>query len=226
MGGQIAIDLAAAMPGSVERLVLVATTPRFAASEDWPHGMPAGTLEKLATQLRTNYKRTVSEFLELQVRGSAASEKVLAELHASLFSHGEAHPKALVAGLNTLESSDLRSMLSLVRAPTLVLAGQYDRVTLPGASRALADALPDGRYFEFRRAAHAPFLSHTTEFAALVTEFLRGEADAITTQTILTSVDSVDSGRATDIAKVVGAATAAAGKAAAGTTRKRKQTSS
>jgi pimeloyl-[acyl-carrier protein] methyl ester esterase len=34
MGGQIAIDLAAAMPGSVERLVLVATTPRFAASED------------------------------------------------------------------------------------------------------------------------------------------------------------------------------------------------
>jgi hypothetical protein len=117
--------------------------------------------------------------------------------------------------------------LSLVRAPTLVLAGQYDRVTLPGASRALADALPDGRYFEFRRAAHAPFLSHTTEFAALVTEFLRGGADAITTQTILTSVDSVDSGRATDIAKVVGAAaTAAVGKAAAGAARKRKQTSS
>lgn len=178
MGGQIAIDLAAAMPGSVERLVLAGTTPRFAASEDWPHGMPAATLEKLATQLRTNYKRTVSEFLELQVRGSAASEKVLAELHASLFSHGEAHPKALVAGLNTLKSSDLRSMLSSVRAPTLVIAGQYDRVTLPTASRALADALPDARYVEFRRAAHAPFLSHTMEFAALVTEFLHGGADA------------------------------------------------
>ncbi len=177
MGGQIAIDLAAAMPGSVERLVLVATTPRFAASEDWPYGLPAATLEKLAIQLRTNYKRTVSEFLELQVRGSASSEKVLAELHASLFSHGEAHPKALVAGLNTLKSSDLRSMLSLVRASTLVIAGQYDRVTLPIASRALADELPDARYVEFRRAAHAPFLSHTTEFAALVTEFLGGGAD-------------------------------------------------
>jgi len=178
MGGQIAIDLAAAMPGSVERLVLVGTTPRFAAGEDWPHGMPAATLEKLATQLRTNYKRTVSEFLELQVRGSAASEKVLAELHASLFSHGEAHPKALVAGLNTLKSSDLRSMLGLIRAPTLVIAGQYDRVTLPIASRALAEALPDARYVEFRRAAHAPFLSHATEFAALVTEFLHGAVDA------------------------------------------------
>jgi pimeloyl-[acyl-carrier protein] methyl ester esterase len=174
LGGQIALDLAAAMPGNVERLVLVATTPRFAASEDWSFGMPAAALDKLATQLRTNYKRTVSEFLELQVRGSAASEKVLAELHASLFSHGEAHPKALVAGLATLKSSDLRSMLALIRTPALVVAGQYDRVTLPAASRALAEALPDARYVEFRRAAHAPFLSHTAEFASLVTRFLQG----------------------------------------------------
>jgi pimeloyl-[acyl-carrier protein] methyl ester esterase len=248
MGGQIAIDLAAAMPGSVERLVLVATTPRFASSEDWPHGLPAAMLEKLATQLRINYKRTVSEFLELQVRGSAASEKVLAELHASLFSHGEAHPKALVAGLNTLKSSDLRSMLSLIRAPTLVIAGQYDRVTLPAASRALADALPDGRYVEFRRAAHAPFLSHTTEFAAMVNEFLRGGADAkpansahgaatvdagatlhnaITAEAILTSVDATDPSAVADVAKMVGAATAAMpGTAATKAVRKRKRASS
>jgi hypothetical protein len=68
-------------------------------------------------------------------------------------------------------------MLNLVRAPTLVIAGQYDRVTLPAASRALADALPDARYVEIRRAAHAPFLSHTAEFADLVSAFLRGEAE-------------------------------------------------
>jgi hypothetical protein len=91
-----------------------------------------------------------------------------------LFAHGEAHPKSLVTGLTTLENSDLRPMLSLVRAPTLVIAGQYDRVTLPAASRALAEALPDARYVEIRRAAHAPFLSHTAEFATLVTRFLQG----------------------------------------------------
>ena len=180
LGGQIALDLAAAMPGRVDRLVLVATTPRFAAGPDWPHGMPASVLQKMANQLRTNYKRTVNDFLELQVRGSVASEKVLADLQASLFAHGEAHPKALVAGLATLESGDLRPMLGLVRMPTLVIAGQYDRVTLPAASRALAEALPDAQYVEIRRAAHAPFLSHTTEFAALVTSFLRGEAAAHT----------------------------------------------
>ncbi|HEY6927300.1 MAG TPA: pimeloyl-ACP methyl ester esterase BioH [Steroidobacteraceae bacterium] len=231
MGGQIAIDLAAAMPGSVERLVLVATTPRFAASEDWPHGMPAATLEKLATQLRTNYKRTVSEFLELQVRGSTASERVLAELHASLFSHGEAHPKALVAGLNTLKSSDLRSMLSLIRAPTLVVAGQYDRVTLPAASRALAEGLTDGRYVEFRRAAHAPFLSHTTGFAELVTGFLRGDLanapavlrEAMNAETILTSGEP---GVTAVVAEAAQTTEAKARKTAAGAVRKRKRASS
>jgi hypothetical protein len=61
-----------------------------------------------------------------------------------------------------------------VRAPTLVIAGRNDRITAPAASRALAQALPDARYVEMRRAAHAPFLSHRGEFAALVDRFLRG----------------------------------------------------
>jgi pimeloyl-[acyl-carrier protein] methyl ester esterase len=203
LGGQIALDLAAAMPGSVERLVLVATTPRFAASPDWPYGMPATALERMATQLKTNYKRTVSDFLELQVRGSTGAEKVLADLHASLFQHGEAHPKALVTGLTTLESSDLRPMLPLVRAPTLVIAGQYDRVTLPAATRALAEALPDARYIEIRRAAHAPFLSHTAEFASLVTGFLRGEpqvTSALATVAGKLVADPSTTGRATPAA--------------------------
>jgi hypothetical protein len=138
----------------------------------------------------------VSEFLELQVRGSAASDKVLAELHGSLFSHGEAHPKALVAGLATLQSSDLRSNLSLINTPTLVVAGQYDRVTLPAASRALAALLPHAEYVEFRRAAHAPLLSHAAEFAALVTRFLHGEpveghpASDLVAERILTAAET------------------------------------
>jgi pimeloyl-[acyl-carrier protein] methyl ester esterase len=174
LGGQIALDLAAAMPARIERLVFVATTPRFASGPDWPHGMSPAALAKLANQLRSDYQRTVSEFLELQVRGSAVSETVLAELRASVFAHGEARPEALAVGLDTLRNSDLRPTLGLVRAPALVIAGQYDRVVRPAASRALAEALPDARYLEFRRAAHAPFLSHRAEFAQSVREFLRG----------------------------------------------------
>jgi pimeloyl-[acyl-carrier protein] methyl ester esterase len=174
LGGQIALDLAAAMPGQIDRLVLVAATPRFAQSVDWPYGMQPAVLTKLATQLRQDYRQTVSDFLELQVRGSIEGSGVLDQLRHALFVHGQAQPEALEAGLNTLATSDLRPTLPHVRVPTLVIAGQNDRITAPAASRALAQALPDARYVEMRRAAHAPFLSHRKEFAALVDKFLRG----------------------------------------------------
>jgi pimeloyl-[acyl-carrier protein] methyl ester esterase len=172
LGGQIALDLAAAMPWQIEKLVLVATTPKFVAGADWPYGMAEAAIAKMAAQLQTDYERTVSDFLELQVRGSVEGGGVLEQLRNALFTHGQAHPTALQAGLNTLATTDLRATLSHVRVPTLVIAGQNDRITAPAAARALAEGLPNARYVEMRRAAHAPFLSHKKEFAALVAEFL------------------------------------------------------
>jgi pimeloyl-[acyl-carrier protein] methyl ester esterase len=172
MGAQVALDLAAATPGQIDRLMLVAATPKFVASADWLHGMQPTTIAKLANQLRTDYQRTVSDFLDLQTRGSVESASVLSQLRNALFVHGQAQPKALDAGLRNLAASDLRATASHVQAPTLVIAGQYDRVTPPSASRALAGALPDARYVELRRSGHAPFLSHRQEFAAILVEFL------------------------------------------------------
>jgi pimeloyl-[acyl-carrier protein] methyl ester esterase len=176
LGAQIALDLAAAMPGQIDRLVLVAATARFASAPDWPYGMQPSAISKLATQLREDYQQAISDFLELQVRGSIEGANVVAHLRKALLEHGHARPAALEAGLNTLATSDLRATLSHVRTPTLVIAGQNDRITAPAASRALASALPDAQYLEMRRAAHAPFLSHRREFAVLVDRFLRGAA--------------------------------------------------
>jgi pimeloyl-[acyl-carrier protein] methyl ester esterase len=173
LGGQIALDLAAAMPAQIDKLVLVATTPRFTAAPDWPYGMKLDVITKMAAQLRTDYQQTVKDFLDLQVRGSVDSSAVVEHLRKALSVHGEAKPEALESGLNTLATSDLRPTLAHVRTPTLVIAGQNDRITAPGASRVLAAALPDARYVEMRRAAHAPFLSHRKEFTAALEQFLR-----------------------------------------------------
>jgi len=182
LGGQIALDLAAAMPAQIEKLVLVATTPRFTAAPDWPYGMKLEVITKMATQLRTDYQRTVRDFLDLQVRGSMDGNGVVEQLRRALSVHGEAKPEALEAGLNTLATSDLRPTVPHVRTATLVIAGQNDRITAPGASRVLATTLPDARYVEMRRAAHAPFLSHRKEFIAVLEQFLRtGDADTVET---------------------------------------------
>lgn len=225
LGGQIALQLAAIHPGAVAqrdaaaqpvaatargtaarrastaavpgRLVLIATTPRFTAGPDWPHGAPPERLTAQAAGLQTDYRRTVSDFLELQVRGSTGGSEALTQLRAALFAHGfsdratngvsdsgsptvtgelpEAggvNLAALARGLELLRDTDLRPLLPRITVPTLVIAGQYDRVTHPAASRALADGLPDARYVEIRRAAHAPFLSHLPELGALIADFL------------------------------------------------------
>ena len=175
LGGQLALSWAQRPPAGLAppaHLVLVAATPRFTAAPDWPHGTPEARLVRLAEGLRSDYRRTVSDFLDLQVRGSTSGEVVLEQLRAALFHHGEAQTEALAAGLELLRTVDLRASLASIAVPALALAGQYDRVLLPAATRALAAALPHARFAEIRRAAHAPFLSHTTEVADLLTDFL------------------------------------------------------
>jgi pimeloyl-[acyl-carrier protein] methyl ester esterase len=206
LGGQIALQLAAAqrptshatqhaaahakehaagaggalVAAALNRLVLIAATPRLVAGPDWLHGAPPERLTAQAAGLRTDYRRTVSDFLELQVRGSAGGAEALEQLRAALFAHAsqeqgnDAGPfrAALARDLELLRDTDLRPLLPDVTLPTLVIAGQYDRVTMPGASHALADSLPNARYVEIRRAAHAPFLSHLPELSALLSGFL------------------------------------------------------
>jgi pimeloyl-[acyl-carrier protein] methyl ester esterase len=186
-GGQIALRMAADQSraaaddggphAALKRLVLIATTPRLTAAADWPHSAPPARLEEQALGLRRDYRRTVSDFLELQVRASAGGAAALAQLRSALFAHASEAPALRLAplarDLELLRDTDLRPLLASVTLPTLVVAGQYDRVTLPAASRALAQALPNARYVEIRRGAHAPFLSHLPELSALIEDFLR-----------------------------------------------------
>jgi pimeloyl-[acyl-carrier protein] methyl ester esterase len=174
LGGQVALDLAAALPAGVERLALIATTPKFLVGPNWRCGTPRPLLARLAHRLHSEGERAVYDFLALLVRGSAplTAARVLGKLRRAVSTHGAARPEALMSGLVRLRDGDLRRALPMVRVPALVLAGQRDRIIRPAASRALAHALPRARYVEVAGAAHAPFLSHPVQFAKQLTGFL------------------------------------------------------
>jgi pimeloyl-[acyl-carrier protein] methyl ester esterase len=176
LGGQLALDLAAALPAGIERLALIATTPKFLAGPNWRCGTPRPLLARLAHRLHSEGERAVNDFLALQVRGSAprTAARVLAKLRAALSTHGAARPEALMSGLVRLRDGDMRPALPMVRVPALVMAGQRDRIIRPAASRALAAALPQARYVEVAGAAHAPFLSHPGQFVRQLAGFLCG----------------------------------------------------
>jgi pimeloyl-[acyl-carrier protein] methyl ester esterase len=171
LGGQFALQLAGDAGLAVRRVVLIASSPRFVRAADWPHGLPAATLRQFAAQLGHDAGQAIADFLELQVRGSLDAAAVRATLQGALQRHGAAHPDALAAGLALLEQQDLRELARRIDVPVLLIAGQYDRVTPPEASQALAQLLPQAQLLQIRRAGHAPFISHPEQVAAALLAF-------------------------------------------------------
>jgi pimeloyl-[acyl-carrier protein] methyl ester esterase len=176
LGGQVALAAAADCAQRIERLVLVATTPRFVTAPDWPCAMAADVLAEFAAALAADYRKAVDSFLALQLRGDRRATELLRELRAAVFARGEPSPEALAAGLDLLAKTDLRRDLHAVAVPALVLSGRRDRLTPPEAGRRLAAALPRGQYDCFAAAAHAPFLTDPGAFAARVSAFLEEAA--------------------------------------------------
>jgi pimeloyl-[acyl-carrier protein] methyl ester esterase len=172
LGGKLALEIARRYPDRVAALVLVSSTPRFAQSADWPHGMNAGEIEAFSSLVDQDWRQTLSDFVWLQLRGSRNAVATQQRVEQALATHGAPHPGALRAGLELLGTVDLRARVSQVPQPALLLAGQNDRVTPPGATRWIAQSLRDARFAEIPRAGHASFVSHTDEFAALLRPFL------------------------------------------------------
>jgi pimeloyl-[acyl-carrier protein] methyl ester esterase len=172
MGGQIALRWAAREADKVQRLVLVASTPCFAERDDWQFGMAGEVLEKFAAELEQNHAATLRRFIALQLRGSENERELLAQLRGRLFSRGEPDMDALRAGLSILRDVDLRDELKDINQPTLVIAGERDKLTPPEASYYLAQAMPAARVVEVAGAAHTPFLSHPEIFVEQMKSFL------------------------------------------------------
>jgi pimeloyl-[acyl-carrier protein] methyl ester esterase len=91
---------------------------------------------------------------------------------AALSAQGAPQPAALAAGLALLGSVDLRTQVGRIQQLSLIITGQHDRVTSPEAARWLAAAMPHAQLVEVPRAGHAPLVSHHTEVAAAMREFL------------------------------------------------------
>jgi pimeloyl-[acyl-carrier protein] methyl ester esterase len=173
LGGIIAQHWAAREPDKVQRLILVNSTPCFAARDDWAYGMPQATLAQFAAELEKNHAATLRRFLALQIRGSEAEREVLGVLREKLISRGEPQLDALRGGLAILRDADLRGVLQQITMPTLVIAGERDKLTPPEASHYLAQSLPHARAVVVAGAAHAPFLSHPEIFVEQVSNFLK-----------------------------------------------------
>jgi len=171
LGGHVAMRAALDHPQRITRLVLLASTPKFVATEDWARGMALADLEEFGAALKVDPEATMLRFLSLQTRGMRGQKALLQQLRQTLLAAPVARSEALSGGLAILRDTDLRAELSRLAQPTLVLHGALDTLTPPAAGAWLAETLPNVQYIEFARAAHAPHLSHAEDVAAAIGRF-------------------------------------------------------
>jgi pimeloyl-[acyl-carrier protein] methyl ester esterase len=175
LGGLVALQVAIQFPQQVDKLVLVASTPRFVSGPDWSTAVPSEVFAGFEKALEGNLQDTLQRFVLLQSQGAAQAKKTFQWLSSPLSLSLHLDNKAgLKTGLVLLRESDLRAGLGAVRCPTLVIRGEQDRLVPPQVGEWLCARLPQGRLYSIPGAGHVPFLSHPKLFAAAVEHFLAG----------------------------------------------------
>jgi len=174
LGGLVALRIALDCPAAVQRLALVASSPRFVAGVDWHCGVGPEVLEAFARGLETDYEGTLRRFLALEVHGTEHAAEQLRRLRGIVFQRGRPAIEALRGGLQILAESDLRSELAGLRPPLLLLLGRRDNLVPAAAGGATAALVAGARVRVMEEAGHAPFLVHPERFLEILEDFLGG----------------------------------------------------
>lgn len=146
LGGLLAARVAARRPELVLRLVLIA-----------PAGLPGRGHLAHALPLAHALARVRPSFAPVLVRDAL-----------------RAGPRSLLAGAHAAVTGDLRDELAAVRAPTLLVWGERDRLVPARNAAAWVDALPDACVELLAGAGHLPMLERPDELSRLLRDFLAG----------------------------------------------------
>ncbi len=172
LGGMVAMRLAIEHPERVAGLILVASSPQFVRSGDWPHAMELQVLEAFTQMLEQDYHDTLQRFLALQTLGSARGGETLRVLRELVSRHRSPPPVTLRSGLAILRDANLRPRLREIACPVQLIFGQRDALVPLAEALDIKEIWPSAHCHVIKGAAHAPFLSHPDDFFAVVDEFL------------------------------------------------------
>ncbi|MCY1696777.1 pimeloyl-ACP methyl ester esterase BioH [Lelliottia sp. SL45] len=168
LGGLVASQIALTHPARVQALVTVASSPCFAARDEWP-GIKPEVLAGFQQQLSEDFKRTVERFLALQTLGTETARQDARMLKNAVLALPMPEVEVLNGGLEILKTVDLREPLAALSVPHLRIYGYLDGL-VPRKVVPILDALwPNSESKVIAKAAHAPFVSHPEAFCDALT---------------------------------------------------------
>ncbi len=172
LGGLLATHIALHHPERVEKLITVASSPKFAAERPW-RGIQPNVLSAFTEQLVEDFQRTIEQFMALQAMGSPSARQDVKSLKKAVLSRPTPNPKSLLAGLQLLADIDYRDTLSALTLPTLRLYGRLDGLVPAKVATDVDQLMPDSQSYVFNASSHAPFMTEFEEFCQQITRFMK-----------------------------------------------------
>ncbi|MFH0260733.1 pimeloyl-ACP methyl ester esterase BioH [Vibrio barjaei] len=172
LGGLVATHIAHYYPQRISQLVTLASSPKFSEGEQW-RGIKKDVLAAFTEQLTENFKLTIERFMALQAMGSPSARQDVKQLKEAVLSRPMPSQKALMLGLNWLDSLDLRQQLGELSMPVHRWYGRLDGLVPVRVAKQL-DGLTSGHQSHvFKDSSHAPFITEQSSFIDKVQALVR-----------------------------------------------------
>jgi pimeloyl-ACP methyl ester esterase len=173
MGVQVALQSYPALRERLAALVLVGGTPRFTATEDYPHGQQPLEVKGMGLRLRRDYQKTMGDFFKgMFAEGEMDSVQYQRIVHEIVMGGRSANNDAARQALLILSVVDQREALPFIDRPVLLVHGELDSICPAGASAYMAGRLPQATLKIMEGCGHAPFMTQPEKFNALLGGFL------------------------------------------------------
>jgi class 3 adenylate cyclase len=199
-GGPLALFFAATRPERTSAVVLVNATARYLAADDYPIGIPREVAEALVVQVEQAWG--TEELASMQVPSRAGDQRF--RRWAAKLQRTMASPSAVEAYIRAIFQIDVRPLLPLIQAPTLVLHRSNFQFPPIEHGRYLADHIPGAKLVELP-GADGPLMWETPELALdLIEEFLTGVRRTAEPNRVLATVLFTDIVESTKIASRLG----------------------
>lgn len=176
LGGLVVLSAALKQVKSIRAVYLLSATPSFTQQADWQCAMPLKTFEQFADNLKEDIETTLLRFLSLQIKGSDLARDLLKQLREGFSVHPQATQQGLLAGLQILRNTDVRSDLKQLKMPVHWTFGERDTLVPVCAQSAIARLMPEAGTNIIKGAGHLPFLSHPDDCLNSLAELFQRSA--------------------------------------------------
>lgn len=167
MGGMVAQEAYAAMPGLIDGMVLSGTSPAFGKADgQWQRDFVAARTAPL------DAGKTMAQMAAGLVRAMVAPDADAQAVAFAASVMAAVPPDTYRAALQALVRFDRREMLARIGVPVLALAGEHDANAAPAVMERMAQKIAGAEYLCLPGVGHLACMERPADFNAAVLGFL------------------------------------------------------